>query len=62
MLKLIDKGEGNPCLDKNLSLGIDQACFSVINETPSPLTLYSVIHDSYVVNVSFVVFYQFKIF
>lgn len=50
MLTVINNDKDNPCLDKNLSLGIDQACFSVINDTPENLALYSVIHDCYVVN------------
>ncbi|XP_051168697.1 heparan-alpha-glucosaminide N-acetyltransferase-like isoform X2 [Leptopilina boulardi] len=50
MLTLINNDKDNPCLNKNLSLGIDQACFSVINDTPGNLTLYSVINDCYVVN------------
>ncbi|XP_011163673.1 heparan-alpha-glucosaminide N-acetyltransferase isoform X1 [Solenopsis invicta] len=33
---------GNPCLDANASLGIDEACFSILNEYDIPITFYSV--------------------
>lgn len=37
----------NPCLDANASLGIDQACFSILNEYNRSVTLYSYSSDCY---------------
>lgn len=33
--------ETNNCLNPNVSLGIDQACFSIINKYKQNLTFYS---------------------
>ena len=48
---MLDSSENNPCLNENKSLGIDQACLSVVNEYSLPVTLYSVLWDSYIANV-----------
>lgn len=44
----------NPCLDANASLGIDEACFSVLNEYNIPVTLYSYLSDCYLVRISYI--------
>lgn len=41
----------NPCLDANVSLGIDEACFSIINEYDTPVALYSYPSECYLVNL-----------
>lgn len=37
----------NPCLNPNASLGIDEACFSILNEYNRSVTLYSHLSDCY---------------
>lgn len=37
----------NPCLDANKSLGIDEACFSIVNEYDKSVTLYSHLLECY---------------
>ncbi|XP_029665788.1 heparan-alpha-glucosaminide N-acetyltransferase-like isoform X2 [Formica exsecta] len=37
----------NPCLDANVSLGIDEACFSIVNEYHTPIVLYSYPSECY---------------
>lgn len=37
----------NPCLDANASLGIDEACFSILNQYDIPVTLYSYLSECY---------------
>ncbi|KAG5315800.1 HGNAT acetyltransferase, partial [Acromyrmex insinuator] len=37
----------NPCLDTNATLGIDKACFSILNEYNRSVTLYSHLADCY---------------
>ncbi|XP_050446349.1 heparan-alpha-glucosaminide N-acetyltransferase-like isoform X1 [Cataglyphis hispanica] len=37
----------NPCLDANVSLGIDEACFSIINEYDTRVALYSYPSECY---------------
>ncbi|XP_018393662.1 PREDICTED: heparan-alpha-glucosaminide N-acetyltransferase-like isoform X2 [Cyphomyrmex costatus] len=37
----------NPCLDTNATLGIDEACFSILNEYNRSVTLYSHLSDCY---------------
>ncbi|XP_077280266.1 heparan-alpha-glucosaminide N-acetyltransferase [Temnothorax americanus] len=39
--------EANPCLDADASLGIDEACFSILNEYSRSVTLYSQVSDCY---------------
>ena len=39
----------NPCLDTNATLGIDKACFSILNEYNRSVTLYSHLADCYLV-------------
>ncbi|XP_070152179.1 heparan-alpha-glucosaminide N-acetyltransferase isoform X2 [Polyergus mexicanus] len=37
----------NPCLDANVSLGMDEACFSIVNEYHTPTVLYSYPSECY---------------
>lgn len=39
----------NPCLDANVSLGIDEACFNILNEYNKSITLYSHPSECYLV-------------
>ncbi|XP_032664631.1 heparan-alpha-glucosaminide N-acetyltransferase-like isoform X2 [Odontomachus brunneus] len=40
----------NPCLDANVSLGVDQACFSIINKYNISITLFSYLTECYLCN------------
>lgn len=37
----------NPCLDANVSLEIDEACFSIVNKYNRAVTLFSSVSDCY---------------
>lgn len=39
----------NPCLNANASLGIDEACFSIMNNYAKAITLYSYSSECYMV-------------
>jgi len=39
----------NPCLNADLPLGIDEACFSIVNDYNESVTLYSCASECYLV-------------
>jgi len=39
----------NPCLNADLPLGIDEACFSIVNDYNESVTLYSYPSECYLV-------------
>lgn len=47
------KQQSNPCLT-DTPLGIDEACFSVLNEYNRSVTLYSYLSDCYLVRIGYV--------
>lgn len=42
----------NPCINSNVSLGIDQACLSILNLYLNPVIFYAIAWEAYTVFIS----------